>query len=37
VYKRQVLPSSLGLPVVWTAVTLGKRLSKHLDANLQKV
>lgn len=32
-----VLPASLGLPVVWTAVTLGKRLSKHLDANLQKV
>lgn len=31
-----VLPSSLGLPVVWTAVALGKRLSKHLEANLQK-
>jgi choline dehydrogenase-like flavoprotein len=31
-----VLPSSLGLPVVWTAVSLGKRLSKHLEGNLQK-
>ena len=26
-----VLPSSIGLPVVWTVVSLGKRLSKHLD------
>jgi choline dehydrogenase-like flavoprotein len=25
-----VFPSSLGLPVVWTVVSLGKRLSKHL-------
>lgn len=25
-----VFPSSLGLPVVWTAVSLGKRLAKHL-------
>jgi choline dehydrogenase-like flavoprotein len=31
-----VLPSSLGLPLVWTAVALGKRLSKHLEGNLQK-
>jgi choline dehydrogenase-like flavoprotein len=29
-----VFPSSLGLPVVWTAVSLGKRLSKHLDKRL---
>ena len=26
-----VFPSSLGLPVVWTAASLGKRLAKHLD------
>lgn len=26
-----VVPESLGLPVVWTAVSLGKRLAKHLD------
>ena len=26
-----VVPSALGLPVVWTAVALGKRLSKHLN------
>ncbi len=25
-----VLPSALGLPLVWTLVSLGKRLSKHL-------
>ena len=25
-----VFPSSLGLPVVWTVVSLGKRLAKHL-------
>ncbi|MGC9324116.1 MAG: GMC family oxidoreductase N-terminal domain-containing protein [Desulfomonilia bacterium] len=30
-----VLPSSLGLPVVWTAVSLGKRLAKHLDETLR--
>jgi len=30
-----VLPASLGLPVVWTAVSLGKRLSKHLEEGLQ--
>ncbi|HPA72416.1 MAG TPA: FAD-dependent oxidoreductase [Spirochaetota bacterium] len=30
-----VFPSSLGLPVVWTAVSLGKRLGKHLDARLK--
>lgn len=30
-----VLPSSLGLPVVWTAVALGKRLAKHLDKDIQ--
>ena len=29
-----VVPESLGLPVVWTAVALGKRLSKHLDQQL---
>lgn len=29
-----VFPSSLGAPVVWTVVSLGKRLSKHLDAHL---
>ncbi len=29
-----VFPSSLGLPVVWTAVALGKRLGKHLDSRL---
>lgn len=26
-----VFPSALGLPVVWTAVALGKRLAKHLN------
>jgi choline dehydrogenase-like flavoprotein len=26
-----VLPSSLGAPVVWTVVSLGKRLAKHLE------
>jgi choline dehydrogenase-like flavoprotein len=30
-----VFPSSLGMPVVWTVVSLGKRLSKHLDARLK--
>jgi choline dehydrogenase-like flavoprotein len=30
-----VVPESLGLPVVWTAVSLGKRLAKHLDKQLQ--
>jgi choline dehydrogenase-like flavoprotein len=30
-----VFPSSLGLPVVWTAVSLGKRLAKHLDRRLE--
>ncbi len=29
-----VFPSSLGLPVVWTAVSLGKRLAKHIDARM---
>ena len=29
-----VFPQSLGLPVVWTAVSLGKRLSKHLNHQL---
>ncbi len=29
-----VFPRSLGLPVVWTAVSLGKRLSKHLQKRL---
>jgi len=31
-----VLPTSLGLPVVWTVVALGKRLSNHLDGSQQK-
>lgn len=31
-----VFPSSLGLPVVWTAVSLGKRLAKHMDVRLGK-
>ncbi|MBC2717965.1 MAG: GMC family oxidoreductase [Desulfobacteraceae bacterium] len=26
-----VFPSSLGLPTMWTTVSLGKRLAKHLD------
>jgi len=26
-----VMPSALGLPVMWTVVALGKRLGKHLD------
>lgn len=26
-----VFPSSLGLPVVWTAVSLGKKLARHLE------
>jgi choline dehydrogenase-like flavoprotein len=30
-----VFPSSLGAPVVWTVVSLGKRLSKHLDGRLK--
>ena len=30
-----VFPSSLGAPTVWTVVSLGKRLSKHLDARLK--
>ncbi len=29
-----VFPSSLGLPVVWTVVSLGKRLAKHLDGRI---
>ncbi len=29
-----VFPSALGLPTVWTLVSLGKRLGKHLDARL---
>ena len=29
-----VMPESLGLPVVWTAVSLGKRLSKHLYSQI---
>ncbi len=29
-----VFPSSLGLPVVWTVVSLAKRLSKHLDSHV---
>jgi len=29
-----VVPDALGLPVVWTAVSLGKRLSKHLNKSL---
>jgi len=31
-----VFPSALGLPVIWTAVALGKRLGKYLDARLGK-
>jgi choline dehydrogenase-like flavoprotein len=31
-----VMPSALGLPVIWTVVALGKRLGKHLDAQLGK-
>jgi choline dehydrogenase-like flavoprotein len=30
-----VFPSSLGAPVVWTVVSLGKRLSKHLEKKLR--
>lgn len=30
-----VFPTSLGLPVVWTAVSLGKRLAKHLNGRIQ--
>ena len=30
-----VFPSSLGAPVVWTVVSLGKRLSKHLDRKMK--
>lgn len=29
-----VFPTSLGLPVVWTVVSLGKRLSKHIDKRI---
>lgn len=29
-----VFPSSLGLPVVWTAVSLGKKLAKHLEKKI---
>lgn len=28
-----VVPSSLGTPVVWTVVSLGKRLAKHIDTS----
>ena len=31
-----VFPSALGLPVIWTAVALGKRLGKHLDTQLSR-
>lgn len=30
-----VFPSSLGAPTVWTVVSLGKRLSKHLDRKMK--
>ncbi len=30
-----VFPASLGTPVVWTVVSLGKRLSKHLEKGLE--
>jgi choline dehydrogenase-like flavoprotein len=30
-----VFPSSLGAPVVWTVVSLGKRLAKHIDKQLK--
>ncbi|HDP25353.1 MAG TPA: GMC family oxidoreductase [Deltaproteobacteria bacterium] len=29
-----VVPASLGLPVVWTIVALGKRLAKHLETTM---
>ena len=29
-----VVPSALGLPVVWSVVALGKRLARHLDKTL---
>jgi choline dehydrogenase-like flavoprotein len=29
-----VFPVSLGTPVIWTAVSLGKRLAKHIDRGL---
>ncbi len=29
-----VFPTSLGLPVVWTAVSMSKRLAKHLDGRI---
>ncbi|HNW30963.1 MAG TPA: GMC oxidoreductase, partial [Spirochaetota bacterium] len=29
-----VFPSALGAPVVWTVVSLGKRLSKHLEKRI---
>lgn len=31
-----VFPSALGAPTVWTIVSLGKRLAKHLDQHLSK-
>ena len=31
-----VMPSALGLPVIWTVVALGKRLGKYLDARIAK-
>jgi len=30
-----VFPSSLGLPTIWTIVSLGKRLGRYLDARLE--
>jgi choline dehydrogenase-like flavoprotein len=30
-----VFPQSLGLPVVWTVASLGKRLAEHLDGRLR--
>jgi len=32
-----VFPSSLGAPVVWTVVSLGKRLSKYLENQLKTI
>lgn len=29
-----VMPVALGLPVVWTVASLGKRLAKHLDKRI---
>jgi hypothetical protein len=33
-YDASVMPSTLGLPVIWTVVALGKRFGKHLDVQI---